>query len=51
MLESINQIHRSLENDKLQTIVKESSGIRDKNVENLIKAAEDRSEQYLEKHI
>jgi hypothetical protein len=51
MLANFRNIGKNLENDKLNNIVRESTGIRDKNIESLIKAAEDRSEQILEKHI
>lgn len=51
MLANFKNFINNLENDKLNSIVRESTGIRDKNIESLVKAAEDRSEQFLEKHI
>ncbi len=51
MLSTLKSFHKVLENDKLIKIVSESTAIRDKNIETLVKAAEDRSEQFLEKHI
>lgn len=51
MLSTLKSFQKVLESDKLNKIVSESTAIRDKNIETLIKAAEDRSEEYLEKHI
>jgi len=44
MLANFKNYINTLENDKLNSIVRESTGIRDKNIESLVKAAEDRSE-------
>jgi uncharacterized tellurite resistance protein B-like protein len=44
MLANFKNFINNLENDKLNSIVRESTGIRDKNIESLVKAAEDRSE-------
>lgn len=51
ILSTIKSFERVIENDRLNKIVSESTMIRDKNIEQLAKAAEERSEQFLEKHI
>ena len=47
----LKALSRSLSTDKLITMVKESGGIRERNVESMIQAGEEQSEIYLAKHI
>jgi hypothetical protein len=51
VLTSVKSLARSIETDKLTTMIKESSGIRDRNLELMIKSGEEKSEIYLERHI
>jgi hypothetical protein len=51
VLTSLKNIGRALDSDRLNTMIKESSGIRDKNLDSMIKAGEEKSEIYLERHI
>jgi hypothetical protein len=47
----LKALSRSLSTDKLITMVKESGGIRERNVEAMIQAGEEQSEIHLAKHI
>jgi len=40
-----------MDQDRLATLIKESSGIREKNLDLMLKSGEEKSELYLEKHI
>lgn len=51
MHHNLKSLSRSLESDKLITMIKESSGIREKNLEVMVKSGEEKSEIYLERHI
>ena len=51
VLTTVKSLARSIETDKLTTMIKESSGIRDRNLELMIKSGEEKSEIYLERHI
>lgn len=42
---------RAMENEKLTIMVRESSMIRSRNLEQMIKSGEEKSELYLERHI
>jgi hypothetical protein len=48
---NIKGMSRSLEGDKLITMIRESSGIREKNLEQMVRNGEEKSELYLERHI
>jgi len=51
VLTSVKALSRSIETDKLTVMMKESAGIRDRNLELMIKSGEEKSEIYLERHI
>lgn len=42
---------RSMDSDKLTIFIKESASMRERNLEQLVKSGEEKSELYLEKHI
>jgi hypothetical protein len=50
-INNMKALSKSLSQDKLIVMVKESSNIREKNLEALIKGGEEQSEIYLAKHI
>lgn len=45
------QFMRSMDSDKLTIFIKESASMRERNLEQLVKSGEEKSELYLEKHI
>lgn len=51
MLKTLKQFQRATETDRLLTMVKESSNLRERNLEAMIRSGEEKSELYLEKHI